>query len=281
MPRAKPKSNAAVALRFNALRHGLTSSAPVIPGVESVEEWEAHCEAVLGDLAPAGAMEAVLAERVAGLTWRLRRVERYECESIAVGRERVDHDFAVQQGRLGEPVSVAEAELLAEDARRCLDIVENLLKTPPATRLAGADVQAILEALASYAEMDAGDYTEGIDEAADGGDWTAGRLIAVLKALAVRDGDAFADVLVEATARAQAVVTGCQLAVARMGEELDRILRERLFPDAPTLDRIVRYETALNRMLYQALSQLEAMQSRRAGVPTPLHRIQAFGLPGG
>jgi hypothetical protein len=46
IPRAKPKPNAGVALRFNAPRHGLTSSAPVIPGVESVEECQAHREAL-------------------------------------------------------------------------------------------------------------------------------------------------------------------------------------------------------------------------------------------
>ncbi len=56
---------------------------------------------------------------------------------------------------------------------------------------------------------------------------------------------------------------------------------ERLLPDAATLDRIIRYEASLNRMLYQALNQLEATQSRRTGAPTPLHRVQAFGLPGG
>jgi len=178
-------------------------------------------------------------------------------------------------------VSVAEAELLAEDARRCLDIIENLLTTPPATRLAAADATAILDEFASYAGMDADDYVEGIDEAADGGEWTVGRLIAVLEALAARDGDAFDGVLVEAVGRARTIVSDARLAVAPLGEEIDRIRRERLFPDAATLDNIIRYETALNRMLYQALSQLEATQSRRAGAPTPLHRIQAYGLPGG
>ena len=43
----------------------------------------------------------------------------------------------------------------------------------------------------------------------------------------------------------------------------------------------MRYETALDRMFYQALNQLEAVQARRTGAPTALHRIQAVGLPGG
>jgi hypothetical protein len=87
--------------------------------------------------------------------------------------------------------------------------------------------------------------------------------------------------LAETAGRARVIVAGWQLKVARFGEELDRMYQERLLPDAPTLDRIIRYEANLNRMLYQALNQLEATQSRRAGASTPLHRVQAFGLPGG
>jgi hypothetical protein len=71
------------------------------------------------------------------------------------------------------------------------------------------------------------------------------------------------------------------LKTARMFAEVDRMYQERLLPDTPTMDLIIRYEASLNRMLYQALNQLEANQSRRAGAPTPLHRVQAFGLPGG
>ncbi len=124
-------------------------------------------------------------------------------------------------------------------------------------------------------------YLNGIYEVHRSGDWNVGRLIAVLEALATRDGDDFAGVLAAAVGRARLTVDGHQLAVARIGAEIDRMRRERLFPDAASLENIIRHETALNRMLYQALGQLEAMQSRRAGVPTPLHRIHAVGLPGG
>jgi hypothetical protein len=282
MPRAKPKSDVGRAMtRFNALRHGLTSTAPVIPGVESDDEWESHREAIVADLAPAGATESALAERIAALAWRLRRVERYESVAIAVGRERVDHDVALRQRRLGLPATVDQAQLLVEDAHRCLDIVEHLLDTPPATGLAAADAAAIMEALASSARADVATYVEGIDEAADGGGWTVGRLVAVMEALAARDGEAFVDVLAAAVARARTVAGDTRLSLVRLDEEIDRLRRERLLPDAPTLDRIMRHEANLNRMFYQALNQLEAAQSRRCGAPTPLHRIQAYGLPGG
>ena len=46
-----------------------------------------------------------------------------------------------------------------------------------------------------------------------------------------------------------------------------------LMPDDHMLDTIVRYEAHLSRMLKHALHELEALQDRRRGVPTPLARI--------
>lgn len=285
MPRANArKSDVSTAItRFNALRHGLTSNAPVVPGVESAEEWQEHLDAILSDRAPDGAVETKLAERAASLIWRLRRVERYECESIAVGRERVDDDFAKQQLMAfnNRAQSVAEAEQRAEDARRCLDLIQGLLKMPPDMLLASSDVEAILRELADQAEEELDGFMDGIAQPASGDRWTAGSLLAAFRAIAARGGEAFEQMLADTVARALVIVGGQELEVARIAQEIDHMTRERLLPDAATLDRIIRYETALNRMLYQALSQLEAMQSRRAGAPTPLHRIQAYGLPGG
>ncbi len=140
---------------------------------------------------------------------------------------------------------------------------------------------AILDQLADHAEEDPDSYRAGIAGVQEEGDWTVSRLVAVFKALAVRDDEDFGAVLIVAIRRAHLVVDGHQLAVARMGAELDRMRHERLFPDAASLENIIRHETALNRMFYQALGQLEAMQSRRSGTPIPLHRIHAVGLPGG
>ena len=279
------KSNAGTAMtRFNALRHGLTANTPVIPGVESAEEWDTHLAAILDDCAPDGALQTSLVEHAASLIWRLRRVERYECESIAVGRERVDADFAKQeQHKLfnDRASSVAEAEQRAEDARRCLDLIEGLLQMPSDSRLASADVEAVLRELADHADESFDDLMEGVAQPAPGARWTAQSLLAAFRAIAERDGEAFEEMMTETVARALVIVGGQELEIARIAQELDHLTRERLLPDAATLDRIIRYETSLNRMLYQALSQLEAMQSRRAGAPTPLHRIQAYGLPGG
>jgi hypothetical protein len=47
----------------------------------------------------------------------------------------------------------------------------------------------------------------------------------------------------------------------------------RLLPHPLDIDKIIRYEAHLNRQLYQALHQLEAMRAQRHGQSTPLLRV--------
>jgi hypothetical protein len=63
----------------NAVRHGLLAEQAVIKG-EDLGAFEFYRDQMLGELSPAGAMEAMLAERVVGLAWRLRRAERIQAE---------------------------------------------------------------------------------------------------------------------------------------------------------------------------------------------------------
>src|SRR5215211_339532 len=81
-------------VKWNAVKHGLRSPAPVVPGVEKEEDWEEHRDGILESLQPEGHLELTLTERVALLSWRLHRVIRYETESIALLQERVEDDLA-------------------------------------------------------------------------------------------------------------------------------------------------------------------------------------------
>jgi len=47
----------------------------------------------------------------------------------------------------------------------------------------------------------------------------------------------------------------------------------RLLPHPLDIDKIIRFEAHLNRQLYQALHQLEAMRAERRGQSTPLLRV--------
>jgi hypothetical protein len=74
----------------NATKHGIFAAVPTAPG-ESAKEWEAHRTGVVDALAPVGALEVNLAERVALVLWRLQRLARYEVETIAYEMVGSDH----------------------------------------------------------------------------------------------------------------------------------------------------------------------------------------------
>ena len=74
-----PEGKAAVAQ--NAVRHGLLAQEVVIKG-EDPGEFELYRDQMLEELAPAGQMESMLAQRIVGLAWRLRRAERLQAAAF-------------------------------------------------------------------------------------------------------------------------------------------------------------------------------------------------------
>ncbi len=67
----------------NALKHGLRAEKHVVVEGESAAAFAAFEAALIADLAPAGALQALLAGRIARAAWRLERAERIEAELFA------------------------------------------------------------------------------------------------------------------------------------------------------------------------------------------------------
>jgi hypothetical protein len=67
----------------NALKHGLRAQKHVVLPSESAAEFAALEAALLEELAPDGALQSVLAQRVVAAVWRLERAERLEAELFA------------------------------------------------------------------------------------------------------------------------------------------------------------------------------------------------------
>ncbi len=63
----------------NAIRHGLSAQSTVIPG-EDPEEFDSFRQMMLDDLAPAGALEVMLTDRIVAALWKLHRAGRIETE---------------------------------------------------------------------------------------------------------------------------------------------------------------------------------------------------------
>jgi hypothetical protein len=67
----------------NALKHGMRAQKCIVLPGERASAFEAFEAALLAELAPEGALQAVLAQRVVAASWRLARAERLEAELFA------------------------------------------------------------------------------------------------------------------------------------------------------------------------------------------------------
>jgi hypothetical protein len=145
----------------NALRHGLRSELPVLPG-ERPEDWEAHRAGVLQGLAPVGTLEEALASRVALCLWRLNRVARYETTSTAVRLEEACEKIRSAEARPdpfdGEPETVAAKlkEVLEELEKKrgtvnvwegTPQLLEQLLRTPDTGKMSADAAYGVLRDL--------------------------------------------------------------------------------------------------------------------------------------
>ena len=71
----------------NAIKHGLFAAEAVIQG-ENPADYEAFHDQFLAELVPVGMVESMMAERIVSLSWRLRRAERMQNQTIEYMIER-------------------------------------------------------------------------------------------------------------------------------------------------------------------------------------------------
>ena len=283
-------------VRWNAARHGIRSPAPVVPGIEKQEDWEAHAEGVLENLKPEGHLETVLAERVALLSWRLHRVTRYETESIALYQEKAEDDLARERHMGSYVLGADHPETVRGNlkaARSKHRFLKRLPKLDADKHVSAFDADTTLWAVVEYAdrvaegEVESEEVIGGISvpgvpedleawEDYDG--WTAGKVWAGIEAVADATGEDPDELLEYATDAARRDVIGKEQAAEQVAKDLERMSRERVLPRVEILEKVVRYEAHLSRGLYKALHELEALQTRRLGGSAPLARLDVDGL---
>jgi hypothetical protein len=286
-------------VRWNATRHGISSPAPVVPGLESKDDWQEHRGGILENLSPVGHLEAILAERVAMLSWRLHRVTRYETEAISLSQERIEEDVH-QKGRLlrplqGSPYASTHPEDVRFEAKHNRQ-AHNALRRFPALgadkKLRGQDASALVWGVLMAARRRIGEDIDqedlrlpGVPEDADVVDLPAMRVGDVrgcVEAIAIHIGEDPDELLEAATTSARRDAASAKAKSEQTEVEVDAMRRERVLPDDKTLEKIARYEAHLSKQLYQALHELENLQKyRTTGEGTPLARLDVQGLPEG
>src|SRR5215203_310906 len=282
-------------VRWNATRHGIRSPAPVVPGVEEKADWEEHRDGILESLFPEGHLELVLAERVALLSWRLRRVIRYETETIALYQERVENDLARERRFESGPDHPEAVRGNAKSAREEHSLLKRFAKMEDDKPLSALDADSVIWYAMECAdkvaegEVDPEELLESVSvpgladsdswEGYEG--WTAGLVRAVIETVARAIDEEPEDLLEAATRSARFKVERTKREAEKVERDLRNMARERLLPDEKTLEKVARYEAHLSRGLYKALHELEALQVRRAGGAAPLARLDVDGLAGG
>jgi hypothetical protein len=251
----------------NAIRHGLLSWKPVIPGLENLEDWETHLNRTLDSLAPVGYAETLLAERAALLLWRLGRVARYERETTAI---------ALENAEVRKQPKLAEAEQSVAEAQTVVTLTEGLRTLPPETELDGAMAARLLEKTAAATELDVYEmrgwpaYVN--DSTLEDLDWTATRLLECVQIVAKKSKRDLDDLLSQLADDARDTLRHAQDKREKLLATHDRERRSLLLPDTLTLEKLSRYETTLERSFFKALHELERRQASRAGqaVPPPM-----------
>ena len=82
----------------NALRHGLRAAKHLVLPAEDPAAFAALEAALLEELAPEGALQAVLARQIVSAAWRLARVDRMEAE-LLIFRDRGEGDLGLAATR--------------------------------------------------------------------------------------------------------------------------------------------------------------------------------------
>jgi hypothetical protein len=277
-------------VKSNGVSHGISSLQPVIRG-EKNEDWEAHRLGIIESSAPCGPLEVELAERVALLTWRLRRVVRFE--TLGMGGyipiadkegtrtpEIIRQEQDVAQGRYRDLIG------LQEGYHQIQTMWEgDTFNGPLAVKVLIHTRDYLLhrehrdfDVTDSKFLFEMGVPVEWQDKLKSWDGWTTGILMKGIAAIAEK-GDMTAEELVEKAALVtKKGLARCTARMKRLEEELTGMrrkekmknLRENDSPrdctpvmDQTVLDKVIRYENHLSKQLLVALDLLRRLQAHR------------------
>jgi hypothetical protein len=261
------------ASRMNAVKHGILSTAVVVRGLrirEHEEEFKALREQCWECLAPVGRIEEMLVDKIVAAQWRLRRALIAETGEIVLSvdgeRQRRTNRGPVPLGIFSNPLQdgatqMETSSLGLEYLKAVLNLVRRDVESEGELTQAACDrvlerfmnkPNSLTRELLAYRERMAAD-TEGLspEEAKD----TYRRM--VLRFI-----------------EEKLAWYGRLSSQSEEREDKEETARQaaNVLPSAEVLEKILRYEAALDRQLYRAMNQLERLQRRREGdkVSAPL-----------
>ena len=258
--------------RLNAMKHGLLTDEAVVQGFwvrESAPQMQELRRRFFQQCAPVGPLEEMLVEQIITCYWRKRRVLRAECGEIAqsVGEgvwARLRHR-AGQRTRFEETRGIlGESKLKLSTAG--LDYMTEILQAVGASiKLRGKLADEMRKELIRVFGVDSDGAAVELATLEKWRQNNPDRLkAAALKARYEEEVSGFIAGRLELYGYLRAALENREA----MEEEESR--RASVLPSGESVERILRYESALDRQLFRLLRQLERSQRLRLGEELPL-----------
>jgi hypothetical protein len=259
--------------RLNALKHGLLAQQVVVCGYfqqESSDEFKRLCRDYHQDLGPVGPLEEMLLDQIVMVVWRLRRVRMAEAGEIATNVDKTWWNPRRPPWEIGNGYKGNALHYRLTDYRRSIKGIQFVIECIEQLR---SDIAA------------AGQVTD--EKLKELGHYGSGPNDIVLKLAALRNSlQSNPTMLPPAELRAVHLKETLAYLDEQISEfkELITVRQEQmdvedtmrrsvaLLPSGEFLEKVVRYESALQRQLNRSMNQLERLQRRRLGenVPAPV-----------
>jgi hypothetical protein len=268
-------------VKYNALKHGLLAKEVVVTvgeGAENPEEFNGLLEDLKTQLAPQGTLEEILVEKVAVAYWRLRRAYRYEVGLIRSELDNATDDYYSGATHLSDHVEQKTDDEIGQEIEQLKEAIESWKKDKKDfTKMHknGKPLEEIydwgenwewLEEKVQYLVAGDEDY-DGFDPESLGkslnshANWSDDQIW-----------QAHIELCDEKINDHKKEIAALEKQKQKNKLRLQVIKKLGNIPSRHELDRLLRYEGAIERQLYRALNQLERLQRLRAGdnVPPPV-----------
>jgi len=254
--------------KLNALKHGLLSQTVVVRGYkikESPAAFRKLCQKFYADLQPVGPLEEMLVGQIVTATWRLRRARTAESGEIALNvdegylkRRRInpqlqwaewevwgDPVWAMKESHMGTSILAGWLSEVRKQVEQDGELTEAAIKIPfhgKPNRLA-VDLEKLRQRclLPPPAGTDAARHREEIKK----------------------------QVLAHIDREMRILEWGRDDCWQRENAEEQARQAAAVLPAPAVLEKILRYETALERQIFRAMHELERLQRRRRGEKIP------------
>lgn len=245
--------------RMNAVKHAIMAEALVVDrgdGRESEEDFNALVSGLVAYFQPEGTMEDALVEQIAIAIWRRRRVLRYETGCIRDNLDSFKMEYH-QRDSYGDKNALQKLSGVRKVRQNYLDSIAYLREHPDED-----------QASADFLETWSGNLLK----IAEARDWETDDPRQVLEWLQ-EEGRSKNQILVEITKSdeegAKKAEEEIRLLEGLVELEIQRKALKGCLPNAMEIEKIIRYEAALDRQVFKAINQLERLQRGRKGEPLP------------